>query len=176
MCACGMTMLVRGDFSPAPTPCILLLATLTLPPDAHEANHQHVNVLPDSDAARYSCIQAKLEATESGPQLLIGEVGSGLAGELLPGLRGAVFEGGRRACLRGGGLLYVRATILCIRYLQHLRHTLLLSSLCPPLAVLSWLTHLACRILLESQRNQCLDKCWLSEQMTDLTCAESGGL
>ena len=92
--------------------------------------------LPDSDTARHSCIQAKFEATEGGAQLLIGELGSGLAGELLPGLGGVVFQGGRRAGLRVGGLLYVGATIFCIGHLQHLHTQLLLCLDCPLSALL----------------------------------------
>lgn len=80
-------------------------------------------VLPDSDAARHTRIQAKLEAAECGAQLLIGEVGPGLAGELLPGLGGAILQGGRGAGLGGGGLLYMGAPILSTRHLQHLLHT-----------------------------------------------------
>lgn len=80
--------------------------------------------LPDSDAARHTSVQAKLEATEGGAQLLIGEVGPGLAGELLPGLGGAILQGGGGAGLGGGGLLYMGAPILGTGYLQHLLHNM----------------------------------------------------
>ena len=92
----------------------------------HSGNHQQIMgvcALPDSDAARHASIQAKLETTECGAQLLIGEVGSRLAGELLPGLGGAILQGGRGAGLGGGGLLYMGAPIFSTGYLQHLLHT-----------------------------------------------------
>ena len=85
-----------------------------------------VCVLPDSDTARHTRIQPKLEATEGGAQLLIGELGSGLAGQLFPGLRRAILQGGGGAGLRGGGLLYMGATVFCVGYLQHLHTQLLL--------------------------------------------------